>query len=119
MSYTYTLKGDDKLSKIIGGIIGKIDTLTETVGKADAKLANFTNKTFFVSLLQESIQKLGASFQSAIQPGIALDASLKDLSAIAGVTGAGLKAIEMSARASAKTFGTDAAGAVAASLSKP
>ncbi|MBO7287358.1 MAG: hypothetical protein J6U85_03920 [Bacteroidales bacterium] len=44
--------------------------------------------------------------------GVALNSSLADLSAIAGVTGDKLKEIEGYARDTAKTFGTDAASSV-------
>ena len=43
---------------------------------------------------------------------IRLDSQMYDLSAVAGVTGDGLKQIETFARQSAKVFGTDAAVAV-------
>lgn len=44
--------------------------------------------------------------------GVALNSSLADLSAIAGVTGDKLKEIEGYARDTAKTFGTDAVSSV-------
>ena len=44
--------------------------------------------------------------------GVKLDSQMHDLSAVAGVTGDGLKQIETFARESAKTFGTDASVAV-------
>ncbi len=43
-----------------------------------------------------------------IAPGVALNSNMAELSAITGVTGQGLKDIEMAARSTAKTFGTDA-----------
>lgn len=52
------------------------------------------------------------TINSAIAPGIALDKQLHDLSAVAGVTGDGLKQIEGYARETAKAFGIDSAQAV-------
>lgn len=60
----------------------------------------------------QTIQSFRDVFYSVIQPGVALNSSLADLSAIADVTGDKLKEIEGYARDTAKTFGTDAASSV-------
>lgn len=73
---------------------------------------NFAEKIVAFNQISQSIQNFRDNFSSAIQPGIALNSSLADLSAIAGVTGDKLKEIEGYARDTAKTFGTDAASSV-------
>ena len=73
---------------------------------------NFAEKIVAFNQISQSIQNFRDNFSSAIQPGIALNTSLMDLSAIAGVTGDKLKEIEGYARDTAKTFGTDAASSV-------
>lgn len=73
---------------------------------------NFAEKIVVFNQISQSIQNFRDNFSSAIQPGIALNTSLMDLSAIAGVTGDKLKEIEGYARDTAKTFGTDAASSV-------
>lgn len=73
---------------------------------------NFAEKIVAFNQISQSIQNFRDNFSSAIQPGITLNASLTDLSAIAGVTGDKLKEIEGYARDTAKTFGTDAASSV-------
>ena len=73
---------------------------------------NFAEKIVAFNQMSQSIQNFRDNFSSAIQPGIALNTSLTDLSAIAGVAGDKLKEIEGYARDTAKTFGTDAASSV-------
>ena len=57
-------------------------------------------------------QGIASGFSELSGAGITLDSQMHDLSAVAGVTGDGLKQIETFARQSAKTFSTDAAVAV-------
>jgi TP901 family phage tail tape measure protein len=57
----------------------------------------------------EGIRNLKSALDGAIQPGISLNTSLTDLSAITGLTGKALDEISDAARASAIAFGTDAA----------
>lgn len=71
-----------------------------------------SNFSFRFENITKSLQNVSNNVQSAIQPGIALNSSLADLSAVAGVTGDGLKEIEGYARGTAKAFGLDAAQAV-------
>ncbi len=72
----------------------------------------FNQVAFKLNNISQFVQNLSDNISSAIQPGIALNSSLADLSAIAGVTGDKLKEIEGYARDTAKTFGTDAASSV-------
>ncbi len=65
--------------------------------------------SFKFNNISQSIKGMSDNIRSAIEPGVKLDASLRDLSAIAGVTGDKLKEIERYARSTAKTFGVDAA----------
>uniref|UniRef100_UPI0025A9E884 phage tail tape measure protein n=1 Tax=uncultured Duncaniella sp. TaxID=2768039 RepID=UPI0025A9E884 len=57
-------------------------------------------------------QSIADGFKQLSSAGVTLDSQMHDLSAVAGVTGDGLKQIETFARQSAKAFGTDAAVAV-------
>lgn len=72
----------------------------------------FNQFAFKSNNISQFVQNLSDNISSAIQPGIALNTSLTDLSAIADVTGDKLKEIEGYARDTAKTFGTDAASSV-------
>ena len=68
-----------------------------------------TGKIIAMTQAAQGISNLTQQLSAAVQPGIKLNSSMADLSAITGVTGGKLKEIEMAARASAKAFGTDAA----------
>ncbi len=57
----------------------------------------------------EGLRNLTFALDGVIQPGIALNTSLTDLSAITGLTGKSLDGIGEAARASAIAFGTNAA----------
>ena len=57
----------------------------------------------------EGVKNLNSSLEAAIQPGIALNTSLSDLSAISGLTGEALESVSDAARTNSLTFGTNAA----------
>lgn len=64
---------------------------------------------FAFNNINQGLQMMRDKLDSAIAPGVELNTSLMDLSAVTGVTGKGLKEIEMYARKAAKTFGGSAA----------
>ena len=72
----------------------------------------FANKLAVFDLATGFVEKLSNTINGLSQGGIQLDSQMHDLSAVAGVTGDGLKQIEQYARQSAKAFGTDASQAV-------
>lgn len=80
-----------------------MEGLKRTIGKIGERALAFNQ-------IKAAFEGIGQALRSVIAPGIALDASLKDLSAIAGVTGSGLEEIENNARATAKAFGIEASG---------
>ena len=82
----------------VSGSLGVIDKLASSFAKFD--------------LASSGVQKLAGVFNSIGQGAVTLDSQMHDLSAVAGVTGEGLKTIENYARSSAKAFGTDAGVAV-------
>lgn len=88
IKFTINIDGIKKIIDSLGDIAFKFENISSVFD-------NFSN-----------------NIQSAIQPGIALNSSLADLSAVAGVTGDGLKEIEGYARQTAKAFGLDAVQAV-------
>ncbi|QAR30644.1 phage tail tape measure protein [Ornithobacterium rhinotracheale] len=96
--------------------MGKITDKVKDIGKA----ADDATKSFgdcykallSVSLAAEGLSTLEQGFKDIIAPGVTLNSQMAELSAITGVTGEGLKAIETAARETAKTFGTDASANV-------
>ena len=87
-------------------------TLSVTANENLKLFDKFNQVAFKLNNISQFVQNASNIISSAVQPGIALNSSLADLSAIAGVTGDKLKEIEGYARDTAKTFGTDAASSV-------
>ena len=78
----------------------------ENVGRTVRENSSTSLMTFKTFL--ELTDRVASSVSNLYAPGVALEKNLAELSAITGVTGEGLKAIEMAARDTAKTFGTSA-----------
>lgn len=99
---------------------------TQTISQMGQQTEAFTNKAAGacewcekwagrlakLNLASDYLQNLSGVFKNLGQANVALDSQMHDLSAVAGVTGEGLKTIEGYARSSAKAFGTDAGTAV-------
>ncbi|MEG1574388.1 MAG: phage tail tape measure protein [Bacteroidales bacterium] len=100
-AYNGILQLDDAVKKVV-----------ESVGDASSGFKKMATYALRFDVITNMLDKVSQGINSTIQPGIALNASLQDLSAITGVTGNGLKEIEGYARQTAKTFGVDAAQAV-------
>lgn len=64
---------------------------------------------FAFNNINQGLQALSSKLDNSIEPGVALNSSLADLSAVTGQTGKGLQEIEQYARKAAKTFGGSAA----------
>ncbi len=88
-----------------GKFTGALSGATEKVQKVVAVLGSF-------DYAKNIAQSIADGFNQLSNAGVTLDCQMHDLSAVAGVTGDGLKQIEAFARQSAKAFGTDAAVAV-------
>lgn len=104
---------------IAGNAAAVITDITQSGTQLSATCNNTVNlfdsiggKLVVFQQATQLIQGISDALNSAIQPGIDLNSSLQELSAITGVVGDGLKEIEGYARDTAKTFGVDAAQAV-------
>ena len=87
----------------------QIDQVTVNTQKMSSGFETAWKRLLAANQALEGVQNLSSILDQAIQPGIELNTSLTDLSAITGLTGKALDGISDAARASAKTFGTDAA----------
>lgn len=100
----FTTNGQQIFATIEEGL-DNVRQSTERVGKSFGDcfkvLLAFNEASQGLSALRDSLDEL-------LAPGAALNANMLELSAITGVTGEGLKAIEEAARDTAKTFGTSA-----------
>ena len=93
------------MSQAAGDFSAQIETAQSKVGSLITALAKF-------DLIKSAVVGGSDGFVQLSGAGVKLDSQMHDLSAVAGVTGDGLKQIETFARQSAKAFGTDAAVAV-------
>ncbi len=82
--------------------------LTASVKTSLSFTEKFTKSLIGFNMFTDALTKVNEGLQSAIQPGITFDHSLRELSAIAQVTGKPLEEIADKARNLAKTFGGDA-----------
>ncbi|MDO4763834.1 MAG: phage tail tape measure protein [Flavobacteriaceae bacterium] len=106
ITYQVNLKvvGDD----VIGSITKNIEKMTESTRQATKTFGDCYKALFSISQVAEGLSVLEQGFNNLLEPGANLNANMLELSAITGVTGDGLKAIEKAARDTAKTFGTSA-----------
>ena len=109
----------DYIFRIGGNFVAQISGMSTAAGEfsAKAEVAESRGRRFAASLATFSYatdmaRNLSEAIVGLSSAGIKLDSQMHDLSAVAGVTGEGLKQIETFARQSAKAFGTDAAVAV-------
>lgn len=99
-------------SEAMSDITQASNVLSGAIKDTSSIFDSFQGKVIFFQQLSENIRGLSESFNRAIQPGVALNSSLADLSAIANVAGDDLKLIESYARDTAKAMGLDASQAV-------
>lgn len=109
----------DYIFRIGGNFTAQISGMSAAAGEfsARAEVAESRGRSFAASLAMFSYatdmaRNLSEAIGGLSSAGIKLDSQMHDLSAVAGVTGDGLKQIETFARQSAKAFGTDASVAV-------
>lgn len=123
----FNIAGDNQVSAVFVALFKNMDILQAEITQINQTLNTFSENTTkaiegvsktvkestkLTKLNLESFLNLTDRATTAVKdlyaPGIALEKNLAELSAITGVTGDGLKAIEMAARDTAKTFGTSA-----------
>lgn len=109
----------DYIFNIGGNFTAQISGMSAAAGNfsaqaevAQSRTASLTGALATFSYLKDVFQNVADGVSQQSSAGIKLDSQMHDLSAVAGVTGDGLKQIETFARQSAKAFGTDAAVAV-------
>jgi len=87
---------------------------TNQVSNFRSVLTSVGDSMFALNNIASAFDRVNASIDKVMQPGVNLNASLKDLQAITGVNSEKLKEIEQNARSAAKTFGGPAAQGVEA-----
>ncbi len=96
----------------ISGMSAAAGNFTAQAEVAESRGRSLAGTLASFSYLKDIAQNVATGFDNLSISGKKLDSQMHDLSAVAGVTGDGLKQIEGFARQSAKAFGTDAAVAV-------
>jgi TP901 family phage tail tape measure protein len=101
---------------IVFNITGNANTAVKELNTNFVKSVNIFNniegKLIAFKHLTDILKGFKDTLDGAIQPGIAFDSQLRELSAITGVVGDGLNEIGRNAREAAISFGVDAGGAV-------
>lgn len=105
----YTVNFSVKPGSIFQTLNEQMNQVTASTQKTTFYFGDLWKKLLSFNQALESVRNLQSALNETIQPGIALNTSLTDLSAITGLTGKSLDAISDAARASAEAFGTDAA----------
>lgn len=96
----------------ISGMSAAAGNFTAQAEVAESRGRSLASTLASFSYIKDIAQNVATGFDNLSISGKKLDSQMHDLSAVAGVTGDGLKQIETFARQSAKAFGTDAAVAV-------
>lgn len=96
----------------ISGMSAAAGNFTAQAEVAESRGRSLASTLASFSYIKDIAQNVADGFSQLSSAGIKLDSQMHDLSAVAGVTGEGLKQIERFARQSAKAFGTDASVAV-------
>jgi len=110
--FDYIFKIGGNFTAQMNGMSAAAGNFTAQVAGADSGARKLTSALATFSYLKDVFQNVADGFSQLSSAGITLDSQMHDLSAVAGVTGDGLKQIEGFARQSAKAFGTDASVAV-------
>lgn len=110
--FDYIFRIGGNFSAQISGMSAATGAFSAEVGGAQNAVQSFTAACMTFDYAKNVAQSMAQGFAELSSAGIKLDSGMHDLSAVAGVTGDGLKQIERFARQSAKAFGTDASVAV-------
>lgn len=107
-SVTYQVNLKVEGGDIVGSITREIERMNESTRQATKSFGDCFKSFLAFSQALEGLASFRQDFEAMLEPGRSLNANMLELSAITGVTGEGLKAIEKAARDTAKTFGTSA-----------
>lgn len=109
----------DYIFNIGGNFTAQINGMSAAAGEfsaqadiAESRSRKLSSTLASLTYVKDVAQNLADGVSALTASGIRLDSQMHDLSAVAGVTGEGLKQIETFARESAQAFGTDASVAV-------
>lgn len=108
--YNFNISGN--FSQNISQMSQNAETFTKKAEDVCEVCEKWAGRLAKLNLASDYLQNVSGVFKDFGKSAVDLDSQMHDLSAVAGVTGEGLKTIEGYARSSAKAFGTDAGVAV-------
>ena len=108
--YNFNISGN--FSQNISQMSQNAETFTKKAEGVCEVCEKWAGRLAKLNLASDYLQNVSGVLKDIGSGAVTLDSQMHDLSAVAGVTGEGLKTIEGYARSSAKTFGTDASVAV-------
>lgn len=109
-TYIINVSGNAELK--LENISKATQSATGSMRKLRDAIRNLGDSMFALNNINNALQNVRQSMTAAIQPGIAFNSSLTDLSALTNVTGEKLKEIGNYARENAKVFGGSASDGV-------
>lgn len=108
--YNFNISGN--FSQNINQMSQNAETFTKKAEGVCEVCEKWAGRLAKLNLASDYLQNVSGVLKDIGSGAVTLDSQMHDLSAVAGVTGEGLKIIEGYARSSAKVFGTDASVAV-------
>lgn len=111
-SVTYRVNLEVVGKNIVGEVTSEIQKMTQCTQRATKSFGDCFKSFLAFETAINQFSNLRQSIDELNAPGIALNTSMAELSAITNVTGKSLDAIEVAARKTSKTFGTDASANV-------
>lgn len=108
--YNFNISGN--FSQNISQMSQNAETFTKKAEGVCEVCEKWAGRLAKLNLASDYLQNVSGVLKDIGSGAVTLDSQMHDLSAVAGVTGDGLKIIEGYARSSAKAFGTDASVAV-------
>jgi len=108
----YTININGTAEAVVGKVLVNVNKAIPAVTTLGDKFRRLGEAAFALNNINSVLQQFSSALDGAVQPGVNLDTSMHDLSAITGVTGGKLKEIEGYARSAAKVFGGSAAQGV-------
>lgn len=108
--YNFNISGN--FSQNISQMSQNAETFTKKAEDVCEVCEKWAGRLTKLNLASDYLQNVSGVLKDIGSGAVTLDSQMHDLSAVAGVTGEGLKTIEGYARSSAKAFGTDASVAV-------
>lgn len=108
--YNFNISGN--FSQNISQMSQNAETFTKKAEGVCEVCEKWAGRLAKLNLASDYLQNVSGVLKDIGSGAVTLDSQMHDLSAVAGVTGEGLKTIEGYARSSAKAFGTDASVAI-------